>query len=323
MRYVIYGAGAIGGVIGARLHLSGRDVALIARGAHLEALREHGLTFISDEGTQTLPIPAAGSPAELDLTVEDVVILAMKSQDTVAALDTLFAAAPPAITVVCAQNGVVNERMALRRFPHVYGQLVILPGTHLEPGTVIASASGVYGILDLGRYPRGTDERAAGIASDLEEAGFGAVAREDIMPWKYAKLLRNLANSTQAILGLEERAEDLMARAHEEALAAFAAAGAELVSDHEFRERFQALNRIFSDSPAARAGNSSWQSLTRGSTTIEAAYLNGEVALLGRLHGVPTPVNALLQEVATEVAAAGTGPGAHTLADLEARLAGG
>lgn len=323
MRYVIYGAGAIGGVIGARLHLSGRDVALIARGAHLEALREQGLTFISAEGTQTLDIPAAGSPAELDLTAGDVVILAMKSQDTVAALDELFAAAPPAITVVCTQNGVVNERMALRRFPNVYGQLVILPGTHLEPGTVIASASPVYGILDLGRYPRGSDDRAETIADDLTEAGFSAEAREHIMPWKYAKLLRNLANSTQAILGLDTKAEDLMARAHEEALACFAAAGVELVDDDAFRERFQALNRIFSGSPAARAGNSSWQSLSRGATTIEAAYLNGEVALLGRLHGVPTPVNALLQEVATEVAASGRGPGACTLADLEARLAQG
>jgi len=320
LRYVIYGAGAIGGVIGARLHLTGHDVALIARGAHLEALRANGLTFVSAEGTQTLAIPAAGSPADLDLTAEDVVVLAMKSQDTVAALDALFASAPPEITVVSAQNGVVNERMALRRFPNVYGQLVILPGTHLEPGTVISSASPVYGVLDLGRYPRGSDERAEGIASNLTDAGFSAAASDDIMPWKYAKLLRNLANSTQAILGLEERAEGLMARAHEEALACFAAAGIEIVGDDQFRERFEVLNRIFSGSPAARAGNSSWQSLTRGSTTIEAAYLNGEIALLGRLHGVPTPVNQLLQEVATEVAASERGPGAHTLADLEARL---
>ena len=193
MRYVIYGAGAIGGVIGGRLHLSGHEVALIARGAHLEALRENGLTLISAEGAQTLPIPAAGSPAELDLTSEDVVILAMKSQDTVAALDALFAAAPPAITVVCAQNGVVNERMALRRFPNVYGQLVILPGTHLEPGTVVASGP-LYGVLDLGRYPHGSDERAASIAADLTEAGFGAV--EDIAV--EAPSSRNLANSTQA-----------------------------------------------------------------------------------------------------------------------------
>ncbi len=321
MRYVIYGAGAIGGVIGARLHLTGREVALIARGAHLDALRERGLTFISAEGTQTLRIPAVGSPAELDLTAADIVVLAMKSQDTVGALDALFAAAPPEIAVVCAQNGVVNERMALRRFANVYGQLVILPGTHLEAGVVISSASPLAGVLDLGRYPRGNDERAAGIARDLTEAGFRAEPREDIMPWKYAKLLRNLANSTQAILGLEEKAEALMARAREEALACFAAARIELVSDEAFGERFRALNRISTGSPAARSGNSSWQSLTRGSATIEAAYLNGEIALLGRLHGVPTPVNALLQEAATEAAASGRGPGEYALADLEARLA--
>ena len=322
MRYVIYGAGAIGGIIGARLHLAGREVALIARGAHLQALRQRGLTFISAEGERTLRLPAVASPAELDLAAADVVVLAMKSQDTVAALDALFAAAPPGIAVVCAQNGVVNERMALRRFANVYGQLVILPGTHLEPGVVIASASPLYGVLDLGRYPRGSDDRAAAFAHDLTEAGFGALAREDIMPWKYAKLLRNLANSAQAILGLDEQAEALMAQAREEALACFAAAGVELVSDDAFGERFRALNRIRSGSPAARSGNSSWQSLTRGAATIEAAYLNGEIALLGRLHGVPTPVNALLQEVATQAAASGRGPGTYALADLEARLAG-
>ncbi|MBH77435.1 MAG: 2-dehydropantoate 2-reductase [Dehalococcoidia bacterium] len=320
MRYIIYGAGAIGGVIGALLHLSGQEVTLIARGAHLKALQENGLTFISGEGTQSLAIPSVGSPAELELTPEDVVFLAMKSQDTVPAIDTLFAAAPPTITVVCAQNGVVNERMALRRFPNVYGQLVILPGTHLEPGTVIASASPVHGILDLGRYPSGSDERAETIARDLTEAQFSSVARQDIMPWKYGKLLRNLANSLQAILGLEQKAETLIALAREEAISCFKAAGVEVVDDQLFNQRFQALNRIVSDSSAARSGNSSWQSLARGATTIEAAYLNGEVALLGRLHGVPTPVNALLQKVATEVAVSGQGPGAFTVANLEERL---
>ena len=210
--------------------------------------------------------------------------------------------------------------MALRRFANVYGQLVILPATHIEPGAVIASASPVYGVLDLGRFPSGSGERAVRIARDLTEAGFNAVPREAIMPWKYAKLLRNLANAAQAILGVETKAEALLARAREEALACFAAAGVECVSDEEFRGRFQALSRIFSGSPAARTGNSSWQSLKRGASTIEAGYLNGEIALLGRLHGVPVPVNALLQTVAAELASAGRGPGVLTLSQLEARL---
>src|ERR1035437_2499932 len=58
-----------------------------------------------------------------------------------------------------------------------------------------------------------------------------------------------------------------------------------------------------------RAGSSSWQSLARGSGAIETDYLNGEIALLGRLHGVRVPVNAQLCELADRVAAAGGSPG--------------
>ncbi len=51
-----------------------------------------------------------------------------------------------------------------------------------------------------------------------------------------------------------------------------------------------------------RRGGSSWQSLERGTGNIEADYLNGEIVLLGRMHGIPTPVNALLQELANRLA---------------------
>jgi 2-dehydropantoate 2-reductase len=57
-----------------------------------------------------------------------------------------------------------------------------------------------------------------------------------------------------------------------------------------------------------RGGGSSWQSLARGTGTIETDYLNGEIVLLGRLHGVPTPVNATVQRVARELAASGAPP---------------
>ena len=59
MRFVIYGAGGIGGVIGARLFEHGHDVALIARGAHREAIEANGLRIESLEGAQTLPVPVA------------------------------------------------------------------------------------------------------------------------------------------------------------------------------------------------------------------------------------------------------------------------
>jgi 2-dehydropantoate 2-reductase len=67
-------------------------------------------------------------------------------------------------------------------------------------------------------------------------------------------------------------------------------------------------------------GGSSWQSLARGAGSIETDYLNGEIVLLGRLHGVPTPVNELLQRLAREAAAAGRPPGTMSADDVLALL---
>ena len=72
MRFVVYGAGAIGGVVGARLFQNGYDVALIARGAHYEAIRDHGLRIQSPLDDETLAIPVVDHPARLTLTADDV-----------------------------------------------------------------------------------------------------------------------------------------------------------------------------------------------------------------------------------------------------------
>src|SRR3954453_15316547 len=103
MRYVIYGAGAIGGVIGGRLHAAGHDVVLIARGDHLRVLREKGLELRSPDDTQILTVPAAGGPQEAKVNGDDVGGLAMKGQDTAGALDHLVDVVDD-VAVVCAQN---------------------------------------------------------------------------------------------------------------------------------------------------------------------------------------------------------------------------
>ena len=69
MRYIIYGAGAVGGVIGGRLFQHNRDVVLIARGPHLEALKRDGLTLQSGEASDQLAIPAFSGPSEIDFQV--------------------------------------------------------------------------------------------------------------------------------------------------------------------------------------------------------------------------------------------------------------
>ncbi|UDY37053.1 ketopantoate reductase family protein [Dermatobacter hominis] len=303
MRYVVLGAGGIGGTIGGRVFEHGHDVVLVARGAHLEALRDRGLELRSPQGTVVLPIPAVADASELALGSADVVLLATKTQDTVAALATLDGA--PDVTVVCAQNGVQNERMALRRVADVHGMCVALPASHLEPGVVECYAAPRNGILDVGRYPTGTDATDERIAADLEGSGFIASAAPDVMARKYGKLLMNLANVLEAAAAPEAWG-DLYDRARTEALECFEAAGIEVDTGDDPRREQMRMTPI---DGRRRSGGSTWQSLAKGSGSTEADYLNGEVVLLGRLHGVPTPVNEGLQRLARHLATTGAEPG--------------
>src|SRR5260370_15474968 len=113
MRFVVFGAGAVGGVIGARLFEHGREVVAIARGAHFEAVRDNGLHLVDPDGKVTLPIPVVDDPARIDWRADDVVLVTTKSQDSTGAFNALAAAVGYAVPVVCAQNGVDNERIAL------------------------------------------------------------------------------------------------------------------------------------------------------------------------------------------------------------------
>jgi 2-dehydropantoate 2-reductase len=327
MRFAIYGAGAIGGVVGGRLFEAGHDVTLVARGDHLRVLQRDGLTVASPAGTVTLPVPAVATPAEAEPGDGDVVVLAMKTQQTADALAALALAASPGVRVVCAQNGVENERLALRSFPHVYGMSVMMPASHLEPGVVEAWSTPVTGMLDLGCYPAGVDAAAEAVAAALCDATFSSDARPDIMRWKYRKLLLNLGNAVEVVTGLVDRREpagqQLTARLTAEGEAVLRAAGIAVASAAEEAERRGDLLRIRPIAGRRREGGSSWQSVARGLGSVETAYLNGEIALLGRMHGVPTPANELLQRLSAELAAAGRQPGEYTAGDVLARLDGG
>ncbi|MBL1084291.1 ketopantoate reductase family protein [Streptomyces actinomycinicus] len=312
MRYIIIGAGAVGGTVGGRLAQAGREVVLVARGRHLAALREHGLRLRVPQGESTYRLPAVDGPGPLgELRADDVLVLAVKTQDTVAALDT-WADVPVAgggtaserLPLVCLQNGVESGRLALRRFRHAYGVCVWLPSTFVEPGVVSAAGTPLTGILHLGRLPDGADDTARRIAADLTEAHFEAPVVADVARWQYAKLLGNLGNALEAVGGpvASEEAQDLFARVRAEGEAVLRAAGIPHVSPDEQRAARGDKVTLVPLEGAPRGGGSSWQSLARGTGTIEADYLNGEIVLLGRLHGVPTPLNELLQRLANRFA---------------------
>src|SRR5688572_19892553 len=94
MRFVIFGPGAVGGVIGARLAQHGHSVMLIARGAHYETLKQTGLRIEARSDAATLRIPVVDRASHIEWTADDIVLLTTKTQDTHGALDDLRTAAP-------------------------------------------------------------------------------------------------------------------------------------------------------------------------------------------------------------------------------------
>ncbi len=325
MRFVVYGAGAVGGVIGGRLTQSGHDVVLIARGAHGDALRERGLLLESPTGSETLAIPTVTHPDELDWRGGDVAVLAMKSQDTAAAARALARATMPELPdlpVISAQNGVSNEPELLRWFDRVYGMCVMCPATHLDPGVVQASCAPVSGLLDLGGFPGGVDDLAEEVAAALEQSTFRSVVRPDIMRWKRRKLVMNLGNAVQALCGAgggSDTTDDLHAilgMLEAEADSVFAAARIDVLPAAEDDARRGDLLQRQPIDGKPRGGGSTWQSFRRGTGSVETDHLNGEIVLLGRLHGMPTPANAVVQRLANEAARDRRPPGSMTPAEL-------
>jgi 2-dehydropantoate 2-reductase len=317
-RFVIYGAGGVGGTIGGCLHQGGHEVVLIARGAHYEALRARGLELRWPGGSEVLPIETVDHPSRLSWRGgdDDVVLLTMKSQHTTAALEDLVRSGYRG-PVVCAQNGVANERMALRRFERVYGLCVQLPATFLEAGVVLAHSDDCAGLLDLGRYPHGTDQVAEDVAAALRGSRMLSDADPAVMGKKYGKLLMNLGNALDAACGRSGFTSDLGKAVRAEGRTALDAAGIEVTAQAKDRMARVTIRPVGED---GHKGSSSWQSLARGTGSIETDYLNGEITLLGRLHGVPTPVNAMLVDVANEMARDGVPPGSYTVEQLQQRL---
>jgi 2-dehydropantoate 2-reductase len=322
VRFIVFGAGAIGGVAGARLHQAGFDVTLIARGPHFKAIRRAGLKIEDPDSTVVLPIRVTDAPRGARWGGDEVVLLATKSQDSAAALRALQPVAPPHTPIVCLQNGVENERLALRMFANVHAAVVMVPTAHLEPGAVQAYGAALTGILDIGRYPGGIDDGCVAITEALSASRFSSVARADVMRLKYAKLILNLANAVEAMCEPGAAAEQLVARAREEGRTVLHAAQIEFAAAEvdDVRARWQRLG-VRDIAGRERSGSSTRQSLVRATGGVESDYLNGEIVLVGRKLGIPTPVNELLRQSINRLAQQRGEPGSVPAEELLAKLA--
>ena len=230
LNYVVHGAGAIGSVIAARLSEAGCRVGLVARGAHLDAIRTNGL-HLSGETEAVLHVEASDTAHDLTLDDDTVVILAMKSDDTAPALED-HRALYDGLPLVCSQNGVSNEQLLASWGQRVYGCTVMVGAAIAEPGRVWHSAGE---LLSIGCWPRGVDEVAEAVVGDLVAGRMKARVHHHIEANKWGKLVRNLANAYLALTDLpvqeascHEADRWFIADVNEEAADALDAAGIEI-----------------------------------------------------------------------------------------------
>ena len=335
MRFIVFGAGAIGSVLGARLHLAGHEVVLIARPDHAQAISEAGLLLRTPDGERRVPVLAYMRLADAPLEGVDAVFLTAKSCATADAAREFAAHLPPGTPVVCCQNGVRNEALVARHWPSVYGGLVLFDATYLGPGDVAWTGNDRLGI---GRYPEGPDPVAERIASAVEGAGLRARPMADVMAAKWCKLFGNLNNATYALLGLNEdealhdpEVRALLADVMEEGYGALAPILPPLEEVDTFGqppvpEAVRCLRSPdfepppLDPSPEFRPRASTVQDFDHRRGRCEARWLNGEVVAAAVLTQVSVPLNQALLELVEASARERSAPGGYRVADIR-RLA--
>ncbi len=332
-RYVIVGAGAIGGTVGAVLARAAIPTVVVARGRHAETLAATGLTLRTPDGTFHTPVTAVSQAEQLRLTPHDVLIFTTKTQQLDAALqewvdqpvhgsDGVVGVAGELLPAMTALNGVAAEEKALRYFRSVFGICVWLPAVHLEPGEVIVRSWPVVGQFHIGRWPAqlrtpADAELLQGLTETWGAAGIRVRAVDDVGPWKYNKLLSNLGNAVGALSAEGADVGQVVAAVRKEGEQVLRYAGIEFVS-------FEVSTAARADEPTPRpvpgrntgASNSTWQSLSRNTGNVETDYFNGEIVRLAHRHGIVAPVNAALARAARAAVRNGLGPSHYSATQL-------
>ena len=199
MRFILCGAGAIGGVLGGQLAKAGFDVLYIDKiPAHVQAINQHGLQLRGVHGNHTLRIPAVMQASAIAFRPDDVIFMAVKSFHCDAAAAELRRATELELPIFCAQNGMANEGTVARYFHNVHGMMVLIGAKRLEPGVVVHTGNGPVG---LGTYPEGLSQVAEDVAAALEATDLPMYTTEHIGQHKWHKMLLNLNNATMGLTG--------------------------------------------------------------------------------------------------------------------------
>ena len=319
MRIIIYGAGGIGGVMGGHLARTGHDVVLIGRPGHVNAINKNGLKFIAPAGTEYLKIPAVTGPEQIKYGPDDAVCLTMKGQNTEEAMKDLKKVVDD-VPVFSFQNGIRNEEIISRYFPRAYGAMVRVGSVYLHDGEIIARRD-PPGWFVIGRYPRGKDKIAETVAEQLRKASFYVKTVEDVIPYKWGKLMANLGNAIGAITNARwGEMGHIMQAAQKELSDLLDEAGVNWISQEQVSKEWPEINESLKGSIPSEAQSSTWQSLAREQGTVETEFINGEVVRLAASIGKKAPINEKLLSITLEMAANRDHPGKYTPEELSGML---
>ena len=316
LRIVIYGAGAVGGVVGGLLALSDTPVVLIGRPNNVNAIREHGLRIVTPGVTQTIKLPVVTMPDQVDFGPTDVVFLSVKGQDTERAMRDLHAVVKD-VPIFCFQNGVRNEEIVSKYYAHVYGVMVKAILFFTRDGEVIARGDSPNQLV-VGSYPKGTDELTEDVAAKLRRAGYEIKVTPEIMAYKYGKLIGNLTNAVGAITNIAgEEVEPITRAVQNEGKEILTMAAIKWVSTDEPSPRRpkDAINQPY-DGLSGMPLGSTWQSLTRRQGAVETEFLNGEIVRIAAKFGKRAPINETLLHITVEMAANHELPGKYSPIEL-------
>jgi 2-dehydropantoate 2-reductase len=320
MKTAIIGAGAIGGLVGARLALAGEEVTFLVRGANLQAIRQNGIKLVEADGREQVSRQVAASSDYAAAGVHDVVILAMKAHQVEAVLPQLHHLIGPDTVIVPMQNGIPfwyfhEHGGALAGTPvrSVDPQAALLAGIPLRQvlGCVVYPASelvapGVIHHIEGERFPIGEldgtiSERATRVSELFARAGLKAPVLDNIRAEMWLKLWGNLTFNPISALS-HSTLVDICQFGPTRALATAMMTEAQAVANKlgiTFRVPLE--KRIAGAEKVGKHKTSMLQDVEAGRAP-EIDALVGSVVELGRLTETPTPhidtVYALMQLLA-------------------------
>ena len=292
MKIAMMGSGGVGGFFGGRLAHAGYDVSFIARGAHLAAMRERGLTIENQQqGEIRVPkVRATDDPAQIGRV--DLVIVSVKLWDTESAARQIKPLLGPGTGVLSLQNGVIKDDILRRELGDaaVMGGVGYVATTISRPGVI--HQTGTMQRIVLGEYDGRKSARATFLHEALVRAGVNAELSDDVRRaiWeKYVFLVALSATTTTMRMPIGPIRENPQTRAFlreliRENIAVGRAHGVALPEDY-------AENRLaFADRLPTDMTSSMHHDLERGSP-LEVNWLSGGVVQLGAAKGIPTPAN--------------------------------